>query len=189
MKNFKMMAFAFFIAASVSVSAQTTKKIDPTKSKISWVGKKVTGEHSGVVNLSEGYFVFDGAKLTGGSFTVDMNSLTVTDLNSGQGKEKLEGHLKHDDFFGTEAHPTATYSFKSATAKGGNVYTLNGVMTVKGVSHPQTIEISMTKNTALANFKIDRTKYGIKYGSGSFFDNLGDRAINDDFDVKVSLVF
>ena len=110
MKNFKSIALALFVAASTVVTAQT-KKIDVAKSKIEWVGKKVTGQHNGTVNFKEGNVVFKGKKLSGGSFIVDMNSLTATDLQ-GEYQGKLNGHLKADDFFGTEKFPTAKLVFK-----------------------------------------------------------------------------
>lgn len=189
MKNFKTIAIALLVAFGATTASAQTKKIDPAKSKVSWIGKKVTGQHEGYVKLTEGYFVFDGNNLMAGAFTVDMSSITVTDLQAGKGKEKLEGHLKSDDFFGTDQHPTATLAFKSATAKGGGVYTINGQLTIKGKTNPITLDITIGKNSAVSTFRVDRTKYDIKYGSGSFFDNLGDKAINDQFEVTANLAF
>ena len=77
------------------------------KSSIAWVGKKVTGQHNGTINFSSGTLVFKGKVLKGGEFVVDMNSINTTDLQAGKGKEKLDGHLKADDFFGVEKYPTA----------------------------------------------------------------------------------
>ena len=189
MKNFKSLALALVVVLStVSVSAQT-KKIDVSKSTINWVGKKVTGKHEGTVNLKDGALNFKAKKLVGGTFTVDMNSMTVTDLKAGQGKEKLEGHLKSDDFFGTEKFTTATLIFKNIILKSGSTYTVTGDLIIKGKTSPITFDLATTANSASANLKIDRTKYDIKYGSGSFFDNLGDKAISDNFDLEVALKF
>jgi polyisoprenoid-binding protein YceI len=187
-KNLKTIAIALLTFTAVTVSAQT-KKVDVSKSKITWVGKKVTGQHEGTVNLQDGNLVFKAGKLSGGNFTVDMSSIAVTDLKAGQGKEKLEGHLKSADFFGTEKFGTASLAFKNIVAKAKNLYTVTADLTIKGVTKPVTFDIAVNGNTATSNFKIDRTKYDIKYGSGSFFDNLGDKTINDDFDVNVTLVF
>ena len=187
MKNFKSIALALFVAASTVVTAQT-KKIDVAKSKIEWVGKKVTGQHNGTVNFKEGNVVFKGKKLSGGSFIVDMNSLTATDLQ-GEYQGKLNGHLKADDFFGTEKFPTAKLVFKKIADKGNGVYGISADLTIKDVTAPVQFELTVKGNTASTSFKVDRTKYGIKYGSGSFFDNLGDKTINDEFDVTVSLQF
>lgn len=189
MKNFKSIALALVVVLStLSVSAQT-KKVDASKSTINWNGKKVTGQHEGTINLKDGALVFKGKKLVGGTFNVDMNSIVVTDLKSGQGKEKLEGHLKADDFFGTDKFATATLVFKKLVTKAANVYTVTGDLTIKGITKPVTFDLTTTATTATANVKIDRTKYDIKYGSGSFFDSLGDKAINDDFDLAVALKF
>jgi polyisoprenoid-binding protein YceI len=188
MKNLKTIAIALFVAvAGVSVNAQT-KKIDVKASTIKWVGKKVTGEHSGTVNFKEGAVVLKGKKLVGGSFTVDMTSLTSTDL-TGEYQGKLNGHLKADDFFGTEKYPTATLVIKTIGTKSKDLYTATADLTIKGITKPVTFDIAVNENTATTAFKVDRTKYDIKYGSGSFFDGLGDKTIKDEFELAVSLKF
>ena len=189
MKNFKAIALALLVVLStLSVTAQT-KKVDASVSSITWTGKKVTGQHEGSINLKDGTLVFKGKKLIGGTFNVDMNSIVVTDLKPGQGKEKLEGHLKADDFFGTNNFGTATLVFKKLIAKTPNLYTVTGDLTIKGITKPVTFDLATTSNTATTNVTIDRTKYDIKYGSGSFFDNLGDKAIHNDFNLAIALKF
>ena len=189
MKNLNSIALALVVVLStLSVTAQT-KKVDAAKSSINWTGKKVTGQHEGTINLKDGALVFKGKKLIGGTFNVDMNSILVTDLKAGQGKEKLEGHLKADDFFGSDKFATATLVFKKLVTKAPNVYTVTGDLTIKGITKPVTFDLATTATTATANVKIDRTKYDIKYGSGSFFDNLGDKVISDNFDLTVNLQF
>jgi len=188
MKNLKTIAIALFVAvASISVNAQT-KKIDVKTSTIKWVGKKVTREHSGTVNFKDGAVVFKGKKLTGGSFTVDMTSLTSTDL-TGEYQGKLNGHLKADDFFGTEKFPTAKLVFKTIGAKTTDVYIVTADLTIKGITKPVTFDVAVSGNSATTAFKVDRTKYDIKYGSGNFFEGLGDKTINDDFELAVVLKF
>ncbi|MNF42080.1 hypothetical protein D3C84_231220 [compost metagenome] len=188
MKNLKTIALALVVVLStLSVTAQT-KKVDASKSTINWVGKKVTGQHSGTVNFKDGALVFKGKKLAGGTFTVDMPSLTATDL-TGEYQGKLNGHLKSDDFFGTEKFPTSTLVFKKIAAKGKDVYTVTADLTIKGKTNPVTFDITVAGNTATTALKVDRTKYDIKYGSGSFFDNLGDKAISDEFELTVALKF
>lgn len=189
MKNLKSIALAFAVVLSTASVTAQTKKVDASKSTISWVGKKVTGQHEGTVSLKEGALVFKGKKLIGGNFNVDMTSIIVTDLKSGQGKEKLEGHLKADDFFGADKFPNSTLVFKKVVAKTPNVYTVTGDLTIKGITNPITFDLATTKNTAAASLKIDRTKYDIKYGSKSFFESIGDKAIYDDFELKVALKF
>lgn len=189
MKNFKLFTLSILLAFATIASAQI-KKVNVSKSTIAWVGKKVTGsKHEGNINFKEGNLIFKSKKLVGGNFTVDMNSINVTDIKAGEGKEKLEGHLKNDDFFGTETHPTATLVFKSLGDKGNGTYSVTADLTIKGITESVKFEIVVSKNTAKANLKVDRTKFGIKYGSGSFFDSLGDKAINDEFDLNITLNF
>lgn len=189
MKNFKTIALALVVAfTSVSALAQN-KKVNIEKSSIKWVGKKVTGQHDGTIKLNSGTLVFEGKKLKGGLFEVDMTSITVADLEAGKGKEKLEGHLKADDFFGTDKYPTSKLEFKKIASKGSDIYTVTADLTIKGITQPITFDIALGDSTARTILKIDRTKYDIKYGSGSFFDNLGDKAINDEFELTVVLAF
>lgn len=188
MKNLKTIAIALFTISTLAVAAQN-KKIDVSKSKIAWVGKKVTGQHEGTVNFQDGTLVFKAGKLVGGSFNVDMNSIAVTDLKAGQGKEKLEGHLKNDDFFATDKYPTAKLDFKTIAVKAKDVYTVTADLTIKGKTAPVTFELAAKANSAAAKFNIDRTKYDVKYGSGSFFSGLGDKTINDEFEVSVALAY
>jgi polyisoprenoid-binding protein YceI len=188
MKNLKTIAIALLVALGTTVSAQT-KKVDVAKSNVNWVGKKVTGQHSGTISLKDGALVFTGKKLTGGNFTVDMTTINTTDLQAGKGKEDLDGHLKADDFFGTATHPTATLVFKSLGAKGKNTYAVTADLTIKAITKPVTFNIVVNKNVATAKLAVDRTKYDIKYGSGSFFEGLGDKTISDNFDLVVNLKF
>ena len=188
MKNLKTIAIALLVAFGTTVATAQTKKVSVEKSTIKWVGKKVTGEHSGTVNLKEGNLIFKGKKLAGGNFTVDMTSMTATDI-SGDYRGKLDGHLKSEDFFGTEKHPTSTLVFKKIAAKANGVYTVTGDLTIKGITNPITFDLVVKGNTATTDLKIDRTKYGIKYNSKSFFDSIGDKAIYDDFELSVNLQF
>ena len=187
MKNFKTIAIVLFVAVSTIATAQS-KKVDASKSTINWVGKKVTGQHSGTVNIQSGNLIFKGKKLTGGTFVVDMTSLTATDIQ-GEYQGKLNGHLKADDFFGTDKYPTSKLVFKKIASKGNGVYTVTADLTIKDVTAPVKFDITVKGDTATTTFKVDRTKYGIKYNSGNFFENLGDKTINDDFELTVSLKF
>jgi polyisoprenoid-binding protein YceI len=181
----------FFSAAVALLFAFTLKdpgfKIDNEKSKITWVGKKVTGQHNGTINLSEGNFTTKGKKITGGTFTIDMTSLKDADASA-----RLEGHLKSDDFFSTEKFPTATFVTSKIESKGGDQYAVKGNLTIKGISNeiefPATIQIANGQLNAKAKIVVDRTKYDIKYRSGNFFENLGDKAIEDNFELNVELV-
>ncbi|MGV9003883.1 YceI family protein [Flavobacterium sp.] len=189
MKNLKTIALSLLIALGTTAASAQTKKINTDKSQINWLGKKVTGEHTGTINFKSGYLVFDKADLKGGNFTVNMTSITVTDLKEGKGKEKLEGHLKADDFFGTDKFETSSLEFKKIANKSKGIYTVTADLTIKGITNPVTFDIVIKGTTAAAKVMIDRTKFDIKYGSGSFFDNLGDKTINDEFELNVNLVF
>ena len=187
MKNLKTIAIALLIAVSTLGNAQT-KKVDASKSSITWIGKKVTGQHSGTIKLKEGSLVFRGKTLTGGAFVVDMTSLNSTDL-TGEYQGKLNGHLKSEEFFGTEKYPTSKLIFKTIVNKGNGVYNVTADLTIKGITAPINFDITVKGSTTISTLKIDRTKYGIKYGSGSFFDDLGDKAISDEFELTVTLKF
>ncbi len=189
MTNFKTIALSFLAFTATTLASAQTKKIDASKSNITWVGKKVTGSHEGNIKFNEGTLDFKGSKLTGGKFVVNMTSIIVTDLKPGEGKEKLEGHLKADDFFGTEKFPTGTLVFTKVAAKQNGLYSVTGDLTLKGITKPVTFDLIVKGTKANTALVIDRTKYDIKYGSGSFFDNLGDKAIYDNFDLAVELTF
>lgn len=170
---------------------QATYTVDTEASSVAWLGKKVTGEHNGVVNLKEGSFTFEDGALTGGTFTVDMKSIVDSDL-SGEWKEKLEGHLKSDDFFGVEKFPTASFTITKAVPQGPGKYKVIGNITIKGkteeIQFPADLEEKDGKVVGTASLTIDRSKFDVRYGSGSFFDDLGDKTIYDNFDLTVTIV-
>ena len=141
------------------------------------------------IGLQSGALVFDGKVLKGGTFTVDMTTINTTDLKPGQGKESLDGHLKAEDFFGVEKHKTANLVFKTISGKGNGLYTVTADLTIKGITKPITFDITVKGKTATTILKVDRTKYDIKYNSGNFFQNLGDKTINDEFELTVALKF
>jgi polyisoprenoid-binding protein YceI len=171
-------------------TAFTTNPIERkeiTEGTINWTGTKILGSHTGTIDLKSGYLEMEGDNLTGGTFEVDMTSIKNTDMDEGS-QAKLEGHLKSEDFFNVAEFPTATLNIKSSTKKG-NVYNVKGEFTIKGITETVNFEIEMGETGARATVVIDRTKYGIKYGSGDFFDNLGDKSISNNFDLDVILKF
>jgi polyisoprenoid-binding protein YceI len=190
-KFFVFAAFAVLALTSATVIKPVTYTIDASKSTFKWTGKKVTGTHWGYIKFSNGSITTDGANITGGAFTVDMNSIDCQDIPADKGADKLVGHLKADDFFGTAKFPTSNLVIKSATSKGAGQFDIKADLTIKGITSeimfPAAITMDGKSLTAKASFKVDRTKFGIKYGSGSFFENLGDKAISNDFDVEIDL--
>lgn len=173
--------------ASFAFTSLITKEVKIKESTINWKGYKVTGEHFGTINLKEGVLNFDNDKLVGGNVVIDMNSIKVTDIE-GEYATKLENHLKNDDFFGVDKYPTATLKFTNVKGHGSH-YHVTGDLTIKGITAPVSFEMHTERGAATAKIKIDRTKYGIKYGSASFFDNLKDKAILDEFDIDVAIKF
>jgi len=164
---------------------------------LNWTGSKALGSsHQGTINVSKGTLglTTDG-KITTGNFTIDMTSITNTDLAVGQGKEKLEGHLKAGDFFDVAKFPTGSFTIlKVEPVKGTPSITHNvtGNLTLKGVKKSITIPANIAmvggKITAVtSSFTIDRTAWGIQYGSGSFADLAKDKIINDDIALVLQL--
>lgn len=172
---------------TASFTTPVKKNIDAAKSSIEWTGKKVLGSHNGTINFQEGYLQMDGDQIVGGMFVVDMSSIKVTDLE-GEMRGKLEGHLRSDDFFGIANHPTSNLKIKNATQTAEGVYKVNAEITIKGTTEPLNFVLNKTESGATATLKIDRTKFGVRYGSGSFFDNLGDNTISDTFELNVNIV-
>lgn len=188
MRNLKSIALALVVALStLTATAQTSKKVDASKSKVLWLAKKVGGQHNGDIKLKEGVLIFKGKELKGGNFTVDMTSINTTDLQ-GEWKGKLDGHLKNDDFFAVEKFPTSTLVFKKIGKKSANTYVVEADLTIKGITNPITFDIVANKGVANATLMIDRTKYDVKYGSKNF-GALADKAIDDEFELKVQLKY
>ncbi len=186
--NITKRIFAGFIALAL-VAFSTTfekKKVNVNESKITWTGEKLTGSHEGTISLKDGYFEMENGKIIGGEFTADMSTITVTDL-SGDSKKKLEGHLNSDDFFGVSNYPTATFKMNTVVEKSNGVYGVAGDMTIKGKTNPIAFDLKVDGNTAMTTLVIDRSKYDIRYGSGSFFDDLGDKTIYDEFTLDIML--
>jgi polyisoprenoid-binding protein YceI len=191
MKNIRIILALVAVIAFAFTMPITTVKVDTQASYITWKGYKVTGQHYGKVKLKNGSLNFEGAKLVGGSFEMDMTSITNEDLQGG-GATKLVGHLKSEDFFGVEKYPTAKFVVtKISEAKPGE-YRVKGDLTIKSTTKPVSFNAFVTEKdgtkTATATIKLDRSEYDIRYGSGSFFDGLGDKTIYDEFDLEVNLV-
>lgn len=176
------------ISYAITNSPKNDKEINTKISSVSWKGEKVTGSHEGTIKIKSGFLKFEKKKLIGGEFEIDMTSLVCTDL-SGEYKGKLEGHLKADDFFGVAKFPISTLEITKAKHKEGNTYECTAAITIKGKTEIITFNTDINKDSAVAKIKIDRTKFDIKYGSGSFFKGLGDNMIYDEFDLNITLSF
>ncbi len=179
-----VLAFAF--------KATTSYKVDASASSVVWQAEKVTGKHTGTVKIKSGSLQFVDGKLTDGAFEIDMNTIACTDLE-GEWAGKLVGHIKSDDFFGVATYPTATMDITRVIPQDtkGN-YKIAANLTIKGKTNPVTFFANATETNgtvaATGKITVDRSLYDIKYGSGSFFDNLGDKTIYDEFFLQVALV-
>jgi polyisoprenoid-binding protein YceI len=190
--NKTILSFKKVVSGKGAVVKALVFKVDNEGSKLTWLAKKATGEHSGTVKVSNGSFTVENNILKAGSFDIDTQTITNADLTDESANAKLVGHLKSEDFFSAEKFPKANFVISSATKTTGNQYNVKGKLTIKGitndVSFPATIAVNGKKLTANAKITIDRTKYDIKFRSKNFFENLGDKVIYDDFDIDVALV-
>ena len=188
---FSIVALSMLFLVSVSLKAQEKYMINSDESKLTWLGKKVTGEHTGHIMLKSGMFMFNHDGFTKGEFVIDMNSITCTDIEDKEYNGKLVGHLKSDDFFGVANFPTAKFVIKGSKMAGDHKYKVMGDLTIKGITHPLEFEVMVKhKGEALmvsGKAIVDRSKYNVKYGSKSFFDNLGDKVIYDDFELAFDI--
>ena len=188
----KLFFLPLFALLLVSAQAQTNYSVNTGTSVVVWTGYKVTGKHTGTVKVKSGNVQFTNGVLTGGTFEMDMNSVNDTDLE-GEWAAKLVGHLKSDDFLGVATFPTSTFVITRAIPQDskGN-YKIIGNLTLKGTTKEVKFMASAleTNGTVSASGKmtIDRSDYNMRYGSGSFFDGLGDKTIYDEFDLQVALV-
>ena len=178
------------ILSLINLQAQEQFEISLKNSSAEWIGEKITGSHNGTINLSKAFFIFDNNTLVGGQFEMDMNSIKCTDIENREYAAKLESHLKDKDFFATEEYPISHFTITEVIFDGTS-YMITGNITIRGISQEITFPAQFHSDENLfladATLKIDRTKHDIKYGSGSFFDGLGDRMIYDEFTLKIHL--
>ena len=183
------------VSLTPSGEAATTYNVDASQSVISWTGSKVLGDrHTGTLKLAKGSISSVGGKLTGGTFVIDMNSLSNSDLGAGSGKEKLEGHLKSADFFDTVKFPNATFTITEVNAVGGGgaeTHKITGNLTMMGMSKsisiPANVSMGADKIMAVSPaFSINRTDWGVKYGSG-LLGTVKDKAISDDVSISLKI--
>ena len=210
MKNFllpALFAAAVFGAAPVAMAQKNNSakmatnaaayKLQPQLSTLGWEGKAVTHGHVGTMQFNGGELLVKGNAVVGGSAVVDMKTMKATDIKEADSQAKFVGHMSGDDFFGAEKFPTSTFKIVTVTpikgaAKDADNATITGDMTIKGVtqrlSFPAKVGVKDGVAAATGKVTIDRTKYGLKYGSKSFFDSLGDKAINDNFDLTFNVI-
>lgn len=183
----------------VVTSEDAASFVISTNTPIKWLGKKLTGEHYGTIATSAGELYVTDNALSGGKFKLDMNSITVLDITDPDKNADLTDHLKSDDFFAAANHPEGMFEItgvEALTAQDdmGNTHLISGNLTLKGIVQgirfPAYIQLNEENIQAKAEFNIDRTLWDIRYRSGKFFPELGDKVINDQigisFDIKAT---
>jgi len=193
----KKSVFLFsFLMLGITLSATAQNlKVDARSTSVAWKATKVSGGHNGTVGIKSGDIQMDGNKLKSAKIVLDMTNIVCLDIKDKETNGKLVGHLHSDDFFSTAKNPTVTFDLSKATETRGEAganYTITGKLTIKGITQdvtfPSTVTYMNGQMKATGTMKFDRTKYEIKYNSGTFFSGLGDYMINDEVEVGFNLV-
>lgn len=173
------------------------------ESMVEWVGTKPTGQHNGTTSLSEGILKVYEGQIVGGKFTIDLTSIVVLDITDAGMNARLLGHLKSADFFEVETWPTAEFEIVTVDAKGAATaqaetgvvptHTITGNLTMKGITKAISFDAQVETTEGIVSaktvrFLIDRTDWGVNYGSNKIFDNLKDNFIHDDMALTIRLV-
>ncbi len=191
MKFLTSIVIAALIGFSVQSSAQNFT-VSKEASNVAWEGKRVASGHNGTIDFKSGTMRVNNGQVTTGVFEIDMTTIKCTDITDANSNQRLVNHLNSDDFFSVSAHPASRMTITGVKQVSGNNYEYTGNLTIKGITHPitfnATTEISGSKLTANGKMVVDRSKYDVKFGSGSFFENLGDRLILDEFTLDFTLV-
>jgi polyisoprenoid-binding protein YceI len=190
MKTIKYTLLSLILASSTTLFSQNYSA-DISSSILTWSASKVTGSHTGDINLLSGEIYVKKEKMTGGKFEIDMRTITCNDLLDLGTNAMLVKHLNSEDFFHTEKFSTAKLIISDINHIKATKYSAKGKLTIKGITQDISFDFDAKTSEstiyAVGNIVIDRTKYDIKYGSGSFFSNLGDKMIDDNFSLSVKI--
>ena len=168
-------------------TADNIYNIETAQSQITWTGREVsTSYHYGTLDFVSGNFEISNGAIVNGEFIVDMTSINNQDME-GDSKARLEGHLKSDDFFSVESYPTAAISINSSELISDGKWNVSADLSIKGFTHPVNFEMISSEDGWSANLVFDRSKYDVRFRSGSFFENLGDKLIYDDIELTINL--
>ena len=188
----KVLVFtAMFMVGSLAYGQQHT--ISPAASKLTWEGNKVVGGgHQGSLKIKEGFIKFKEKQPLEAQVVVDMTSITNSDVKDPKWNQKLVGHLHSDDFFSTKKFPESKIVLTSFSEQKDGNYKLKGQLTIKGITKPVELQGKMINKAGsvsalTASLQFDRTEFNVRYGSGKFFDNLGDKMISDVVKIQVEL--
>ena len=161
--------------------------LNTTKSEIKWTGKKIGSSHYGGIELIKGELVLDGNKISNGTFVLDMTSITNSDVESEQYNQKLVGHLKSEDFFNVEKYPESILRIKESAPFENNKARVSAELTIKGITEEISFDVVREGSMYTALVNVDRSKFDVRYGSKSFFNDIGDKAIDDIFTMEVTM--
>lgn len=182
----KKAILSLFAVAAMALNVNAQKaELTKDNATIEWVGKKIGGEHTGTIQLQSGEITLKKGVIKSGTFTIDMTTINNTDME-GEYKGKLEGHLKSPDFFDVAQYNTATLVIKSVKVEGDK-QVVTADVTIKGITKEVTFDAYVNGKEITAAINIDRSQFNVRYGSTSFFDSLGDKAIDDIFTMNVTL--
>lgn len=184
----------------MTLSGTSTYEASQTESEVEWTGSKQIVRDwidTGTLAIASSSATVEGGELTAGQVTFDMTDLrVVSESNPDAEPSRLETHLKSGDFFSVEEYPEASFVLTEVTSSTSSEFTyeLTGDLTIKGTTNEISFpaEVYQTADGHLiveGSAVVDRTRFGIRYGSDSFFDNLGDNVISDEFEVDMSVVF
>lgn len=198
-KIFALLMFAAIVSCNLNTSqseistdtaqqaSDATYTVNTDKSLIVWTGREITTSlHFGNIYFASGQFEVKSGLISGGEFVVDMTTIDNQDLPV-ERRSRLEAHLKSDDFFSVESHPTALLSIKSSESVSEGKWLVSGELTIKTFTHPVEFEMLNSNDGWKANLVFDRSKYEVKFRSGTFFENLGDKLIYDDIELAINL--
>jgi polyisoprenoid-binding protein YceI len=184
----KKIVLAFIIMLISGGMFAQKNEVNISKSSVEWLGKKIGGQHEGNIQLKSGYFELKNDKIVAGNIIIDMTTITNTDQEDQEYNQKLVGHLKSDDFFGVGKYPTAKFVVTNSSKFKNGKATVTGDITIKGKTEPISFEIVKAGKEYSAKIDVDRSEFDVRYGSNSFFDNLGDKVIDDIFTLNIKLV-
>jgi polyisoprenoid-binding protein YceI len=187
MKTIKGIFVMALLIGTTTLFAQKVE-VKAEKSVIEWLGKKVGGQHDGSIQLKSGEFMLEDDRIVSGNFIVDMTSIVNYDLKNETYNQKLVDHLKSDDFFGVAKYPTAKFVVTESTPFKDGKAMVTGSITIKENTERISFEVVRDGDSYMTKLELDRSKFDVRYGSKTFFANIGDKAIDDIFTLDINFV-
>jgi len=181
------------LPVSLKCSAGATRlAVEVERSAVRWRGTKFfgLGKHEGVAKLGSGELCMAGEELVGGSFSVDLTTIEVTDiaLDDPVPRRRLREHLLGPDFFDTPNHPTARFVVTGAVRERRGLYRVTGDLTMRGRTNPVTFfartePASADGLRAVSRFSVDRHKWGVSFRGSTLRDDL----VDDEFWLELEI--